>query len=192
MRRLYAIGSGLSPAVVAVGFSVLMVWPLRDCLASEPAESKQAPREQSTDGGVDNPTASLSRRVDQYREARDILDHARSLRCSFPKGARVDLADPKLQRHEGAGVDVTFDAVDRKAGRARVIAKEGAADVTVIPGATALTFVEMAPTGNPLITVVFPRFRDGTRELLAADSEHIFFFGDVTVSQYYGSCAVLE
>ena len=189
MRRVYRIGSGLPSAILALGVACLSVCSARDGRASEPAESKQAP---STEGHVDNPNTSLSRRVDQYREARSVLDRARSLRCTFPKGARVDLTDPNLQRHEGSGVDVTFDAVDRKAGRARIIAKEGVSDVTVIPGATALTFIEVAGTGNPLVTVVFPRFRDGTHELLAADSEHVFFFGDVTVSQYYGSCTVLE
>jgi hypothetical protein len=104
----------------------------------------------------------------------------------------VDLADPVLRRQESPGAEVTFDAIDRQRGRARIIAKSGAGDVTVISGPTALTFVEVAETGNPLVTVVFPRFRDGTREFFAADSEHIYFLGHVTVGQYYGSCAVLE
>ena len=189
MRRLYAVGFSLPRAIVALSLPVLSVCMSHTALASGPAESKQ---EQANEARSDDSSTSLARRVDQYREARNVLDRARSLRCTFPKGARVDLTDPGLQRHEGAGVDVTFDAVDRKAGRARIVAKEGAGDVTVIAGATALTFVELAATGNPLVTVVFPRFRDGTHELLAADSEHIFFFGDVTVSQYYGSCTVLE
>jgi hypothetical protein len=104
----------------------------------------------------------------------------------------VDLADPALRPHESAGAEVTFDAIDRQVRHARIIAKSGAGDVTVISGATALTFLEIAPTGNPLVTVVFPRFRDGTREFFAADSEHIFAFGDISVGQYYGSCEVLQ
>jgi hypothetical protein len=89
-------------------------------------------------------------------------------------------------------VDVTFDAIDRKAGHARIIAKSGARDVVVTTGPTALTFIEIAATGNPLITVVFPRFRAGTREFYAADSEHIFAFGDISIGQYYGTCTILE
>jgi hypothetical protein len=127
-----------------------------------------------------------------YDKARSALDAARSLRCSFPHGGYVDLADPKLARTESAGVDVTFDAIDRKAGHARIIAKSGARDVVVTTGPTALTFIEIAATGNPLITVVFPRFRAGTREFYAADSEHIFAFGDISIGQYYGTCTILE
>ena len=127
-----------------------------------------------------------------YAKTRAVLDSARSLRCQFPKGSYVDLADPNLVRHEGAGAEVTFDAIDRQRGHARIIAKSGASDVTVITGPTALTFVEIASTGNPLVTVIFPRFRAGTREFYAADSEHVFAFGDISISQYYGSCTVLE
>ena len=104
----------------------------------------------------------------------------------------MDLADPVLGRHESQGDEVTFDAIDRQLGRARIIAKSGAGNVTVVSGPTALTFLEIAPTGNPLVTVVFPRFRDGTREFFAVDSQHIFVFGDISVGQYYGSCRVLE
>src|SRR5262249_17061899 len=127
-----------------------------------------------------------------YAKTRAALDGARSLRCTFPHGGRVDLADPKLARKESAGPEVTFDAIDRKAGRARIITNDGAGDVTVIPGPTALTFIEVAPTGNSLVTVVFPRFRAGTREFYAADSEHIFAVGDISIGQYYGSCIALE
>lgn len=127
-----------------------------------------------------------------YARTRAALDGARSLRCTFPRGAYVDLADSKLTRHDSAGTDVTFDAIDRKAGRARIVTKTGAGTVTVITGPTALTFIEIADTGNPLVTVVFPRFRAGTRDFYAADSEHVFAFGDISVSQFYGSCAVLE
>lgn len=127
-----------------------------------------------------------------YAKTRTALDNARSLRCQFPRGSYLDLADANLARHDGAGAEVTFDAIDRQQGHARIIAKSGAGDVTLITGPTALTFVEVAPTGNPLVTVVFPRFRAGTREFYAADSEHIFFFGDISVGQYYGTCTVLE
>ncbi|OFW21383.1 MAG: hypothetical protein A3H97_20225 [Acidobacteria bacterium RIFCSPLOWO2_02_FULL_65_29] len=59
-------------------------------------------------------------------------------------------------------------------------------------GATALTFLELSQTGNPLVTVVFPQFRAGTRKLLAVDSEHIYAMGGTTVGQYYGTCTILE
>ena len=129
---------------------------------------------------------------EKYAEARNVLDQARSLRCEFPRGSYVDLADPQLARHDDSVAEVTFDAIDRQRGRARVIVKSGASDATVITGPTALTFVEIAPTGNPFVTVVFPRFRAGTREFYAADSEHAFMFGDIRIGQYYGTCAVLE
>src|SRR5262245_44010591 len=75
-----------------------------------------------------------------YAKTRAALDSVRSLHCTFPRGGYVDLADPKLARHENAGAEVTFDAIDRKAGRARIVTKTGAGDVSVITGPTALTF----------------------------------------------------
>ena len=128
----------------------------------------------------------------QYRAAAKVLNDAHSLRCEFPSGAFVDLGDAELRRHVTPGVTVTFDAIDREHGHARIIAKSGAGDVTVFSGPTALTFLELSSTGNPLVTVVFPEFRPGTRQLMAADSEHIYAFGDTTVGQWYGSCSVLE
>jgi len=129
---------------------------------------------------------------EQYRQARKVLDEARSLRCEFPSGSFVDVGDPRLARHEGPGAEVTFDAIDRRRGRARIVAKAGAGDVSVFTGATALTFLELSQTGNPLVTVVFPQFRAGTRKLLAVDSEHIYAMGGTTVGQYYGTCTILE
>ena len=129
---------------------------------------------------------------DTYERTRAALNAAQTLRCQFPRGSYVDPADPNLTKHDQAGTDVTFDSIDRKRGTARIISTTGAADVTVFTGPTALTFLEIAPTGNPLITVVFPRFRAGTKEFYAADSEHIFAFGDMTIGQYYGTCKVLQ
>ena len=129
---------------------------------------------------------------EQYRQARKVLDEARSLRCEFPLGWFVDVSDARLTRHEGSGSEVIFDAIDRRRGRAPIVAKAGAGDVSVFTGATALTFLELSATGNPLVTVVFPQFRAGTRKLLAVDSEHICAMGGATVGQYYGTCTVLE
>jgi hypothetical protein len=120
------------------------------------------------------------------------LDAAKSLRCKFPLGSSVDIVAPIFKRQESTGAEVVFDAIDRQRGLARLIVQNRATNVTATRGATALTFVEIAESGNPLVTVVFPRYLAGTREFYAADSEHIFIFGDISIGQYYGSCAALE
>ena len=132
--------------------------------------------------------------VNEFMRVEQLLGKARTLRCQFPKGSTLTLTDREPTRHSSPGVDVTFDSIDRQQGRARIVTKTGAGDVRILSGHTALTFVEISDSGNPLVTVVFPRFRTGTREFLAVDSEHIYvpLDGSVTAAQYYGSCVALQ
>ncbi len=131
------------------------------------------------------------------------LHDARTLRCEFPSGALVDLSDSTLQRHEGDGSEATFDAIDRRHARARLIGNVGASDVRVIVQQGSLTFIETgwSKTGMVDVTVVFARYRPDTREFFAADSRHgLIPFShnrraaevEPIVEQYYGSCRVLQ
>src|SRR5215469_14067782 len=127
---------------------LLVISALSGCTRqnSKAASSESPASSRRQEKGInepDNARKSLSAQsVEQYTKARGVLDRARSLRCSFPRGGYVDLADPVLRPHESQSADVVFDAIDRQSGNARIIAKSGAGNVTVISGPTALTFLE--------------------------------------------------
>ena len=123
----------------------------------------------------------------------DVLRAAHSLRCQFTSGVLAQLDSLPPKRTEDSGTEAVFDAIDRRRGRARLVAPRGANDVSVTVGDHVLTFTELSPSGNPHFTVVFARFRPGTKELLAGDL-HYFHdpYGVTAVGQYYGSCRVLQ
>lgn len=122
------------------------------------------------------------------------LQTARSLRCQFPSEGIVVRSDGTVLHLKTSGTEAIFDSIDHQHNRARLIGSIGATDVTVIVGSGSLTFVELSATGNPHITVVFARLQPGMRELVATDSEEFRdpVAGATVVSQYFGSCKVLE
>jgi hypothetical protein len=130
--------------------------------------------------------------VETYTNALAGLNAAHSLRCRFPLGIKVDPTDPSLVKQETPAEELTFDSIDRERGNARSISQTSADDATVFSGPTALTFLQLAATGNPSITTVFPRFVAGTRAFYAAGSDHILIFNKILVFQYYGSCTILN
>lgn len=86
------------------------------------------------------------------------LNQVRSLRCetrgsvttTWDRGvpaARVS-ASPSL-------APLVFVAIDREAGRARLIGNAGEADVTVVVGDNGLQFVERTGSGNMMVTTVY-------------------------------------
>jgi hypothetical protein len=131
----------------------------------------------------------------QEADAAKLLRQARSLRCEFPSGGLVKLGDSTLRRHEGPGAESVFDDIDRAKGTARLIGNIRAVDVKVIAQDSALSFLEIASSAMVNVTVVFARFRPGTRDFLAADSEHdLMSFGrgpEAIAEQYYGTCKAI-
>lgn len=128
--------------------------------------------------------------------AQQLLRTVRSIKCQFPEGYIVNLATDPIDRDTASGSSVVYDAIDRVQGRARLIGNLGTEDLQVIVGTNTLTFIEMVPTGTPMVTVVYGQFRKGSRELLAVTSRHFGHTGPewpvITVGQYYGTCRQFE
>jgi len=125
--------------------------------------------------------------------ALQLLRSAKTLSCSFDSGTTVFLNryPPEPVRDSVPG-PITFDGIDRSAGRAHMVATDTAGSVQVIAELDALTFVDAAPLGVSIYTV-FARFAPGARpqELAAVVSTHIS--GIVPAAQLlYGKCRVLN
>jgi len=92
----------------------------------------------------------------------------------------------------GQGGQVTFDSIDAKAGKARIVGNVGAGDVLVLVTIAGLTFVEQTAFGNVNLTTVFAAYDSpSSRRFVAVSSRHQNLNGPFP-SQYHGTCSVLD
>jgi hypothetical protein len=121
------------------------------------------------------------------------LLRARSLRCEFQAGTQASWDGGSLKLKQvtaGEGGRMTFDSIDTRAGKARMIGNVGAVDVRVLMTVTGLTFVEETHFGNLNFTTVFGSY-DSSRRVIAVSSRHQDINGPFP-SQYHGTCSVLD
>ncbi len=84
-----------------------------------------------------------------------------------------------------------FDSINSKAGSARIIANQGAADVFLFVTAEGFHFIEEAPAGNVNFTTVFAEYAKGTRDFVSVSSRHINLRPPLP-SQHHGTCRVWD
>lgn len=122
------------------------------------------------------------------------LASAKSLKCTFGKGTQATWKAGRLHLAEATfGEAIQFDAINPRAGSARIIGNVGAGDVRIFATTVGLTFVEQAPLGNVYFTTVFADQAPSTREFLAVTSRHFVSLGqEVAPSQYHGTCKVWQ
>ena len=75
---------------------------------------------------------------------------------------------------------LTF-VVDSQAGTAYVLGNAGTEPVSVVQAEDGMTFIEVTQTGNVMSTAVNHAGR-------SVHSRNTIMFGDLTPSQYYGTC----
>ncbi len=122
-----------------------------------------------------------------------ILVSAKSLKCQFGPGSVGIWAGSKVTvQQERFDVALHFDSIDAKAGKARMIGNQGAADVTVLASPSGVTFVEQTGSGNVMFTTVFPGMVPETDEFYAVTSRHAILPGGPLPSQYQGKCRVWQ
>ena len=128
-------------------------------------------------------------------KAFDQLLRAKSVRCQFNEGttASWDGGKPRLERGKaGEGTTSTFDSIDVKEGRARLITRAGAGDVAVISTLIGVTFIESVENGGLNITTVFTQYVKAAGErFIAVFSKHVDVFGPLP-SQWHGTCQILQ
>ena len=118
---------------------------------------------------------------------------ATSLTCQFSsKGTEATWDSGRLKITEKAlpasMTTLTWGSIDRKAGKARLIADVGPIDVVVMTTKTGITLIEETFLGNLNFTTVFANYDSPlSRRFLAVRSFHQSVNGPFP-SQYYGTC----
>jgi hypothetical protein len=120
---------------------------------------------------------------------------AHSIRCQLGRGTQASWDGGKLELENanmGESGQATFDSIDPKAGKARLIGNAGAGDVLIIATSAGLTFIEQTAFGNVNFTTVFAAYDSAaSRRFVAVSSRHQNINGPFP-SQYHGTCSVLE
>lgn len=121
------------------------------------------------------------------------LVQVKSLRCELSPGILTswDSGRPKSHPDKYSG-PITFDAIDTKTGTARLVATDGAADLTVVLSGLGLTFTEETAFGNLSITTVFADRVKGTDKFIVVQSRHMLTLSGPFMSQFNGTCKALQ
>ncbi len=87
-----------------------------------------------------------------------------------------------------------YDNINLAKGTARAIGNVGASDLAVWLDAQGdLWMLERTPSGNEVVTTVFPMYAEGTNELVVLESRHSLAIGGGIVlgEMAYGTCTIL-
>lgn len=119
---------------------------------------------------------------------------AKSLRCTFPKGSYGAWKDGKVEvKPAEFGDPMVFDSIDYRAGKARLIANQGAGDIQAVSSPGAVFFLETTLSGGLNVTFVFSDRPISKREFLAVTTRHLIVPGQPPLpSQYHGTCQIWE
>ena len=123
------------------------------------------------------------------------LHGARSMRCTFTSNVDtlVKSGHRSVEQHNDKAVAV-YDNINIDKGTARIVANSGAADIVVwaerISGS--LWMLERTPSGNEVVTTVFPMYAEGTDEFVILEARHSMVGQTVLAEDTFGTCKILE
>ena len=121
----------------------------------------------------------------------DALYSAKSLKCVIGRGTATEWVNGEPRsKADRADMDLFFDSIDHRTGKARLIGNQAAGTIAVFVTGGGLTFMERTTFGNFLVTTVFP-VGPKKKEFYAVHSRHIFSDEPVP-SQYHGICKIWE
>jgi hypothetical protein len=124
------------------------------------------------------------------------LRGARSLRCTYTSSVETTVRSGhrSIEQTNDKGAAV-YDDINVVKGTARIIANGGASDVVVWRDRQEnLWMLERTPSGNEVVTTVFPMYAEGTDELVVLESRHwLAIGGQIAAGETaYGTCRILE
>jgi hypothetical protein len=123
------------------------------------------------------------------------LRNARSLRCTFSSSVDtwVRTGHRVIEQTQDKGTAV-YDNIDIARGTARIVANAGAADIVVWLDSIwgSLWMLERTPSGNMVVTTVFPMYAEGTDEFVVLEARHSITGQIVLGQDSYGTCKTWE
>jgi hypothetical protein len=124
------------------------------------------------------------------------LRGARSLRCTFTSNVetRISRGHRRIAQTSDKGAAV-YDNINVTKGTARIVANSGAADIVAWRDRQDnLWMLERSPSGNEIVTTVFPMYAEGTDEFVVLETRHYQVIrAQVAVGDTaFGSCKILE
>jgi hypothetical protein len=123
------------------------------------------------------------------------LRGARSLRCNFISTVNTWVRNGHRTTEQisekGSAV---YDNIDVAKGTARIVANNGASDVVVWVERTfgSLWLRERAPSGNEIVTTIFPMYAEGTDAFVVLEARHSMVGQIVLGQDSFGTCKILE
>ena len=121
----------------------------------------------------------------------------KTIRCTLDQPGISTSWQGKLKSEKGkfssnpADAVITFDQIDLEQNTAQLIGNAGSVPVHVINTPEMLSFLEITPSGNQILTSVFILSPLESGKYPVVTSRHINVLGPI-VSQYYGSCTDLS
>ncbi len=128
-------------------------------------------------------------------DAASRLHAARTLRCTFRASVATWIkSGHRTVEQSRDKSSATYDDINVTKGTARIIGNIGASDLTVWLEHTwgSLWMLERAPSGNVVVTTIFPMYAEGTHDLVALESRHSMAGQSALGEESYGTCEVLE
>ena len=122
------------------------------------------------------------------------LHSARSLRCTYTAEVTTWVRSGQRTVEQTTESDtVSYDNIDVAKGTARIIAKGGASDLTVWTdhASGSLWMLERTPSGNVVVTTVFPMYVAFNDEFVALEARHSMSGAIALGQDTYGTCKVL-
>jgi hypothetical protein len=124
-----------------------------------------------------------------------LLRGARSLRCTFTSSVNTWVrSGHRTIENTTEKSTAVYDNIDIIKGTARIVGNIGAADVFVRfdqrPGN--LWIEEITPSGNEVVTVVFPAYAEGTKEFVVLETRHSMVGQIILGQESFGTCQILE
>jgi hypothetical protein len=123
------------------------------------------------------------------------LRGARSMRCTFTSESVTWVRSGHRTIEQTPQKDTaTYDNIDVAKGTARIIANGGAGDLAVWVERTwgSLWMLERTPSGNVVVTTVFPMYAEGTDEFVVLEARHSMAGQIVLGQETFGTCRILE
>ncbi len=136
---------------------------------------------------------SAEQALAQEPDALKRLRETRSLKCTWERAsiAKWEGGHLKLELIDAGMPPTHLDAIDLDKRTARKIGNVGVSDVAVFTSNAGISFLEVTPSGNFMLTTVLAEYNaDGDFIVVAA--RHMVIDGKPMVSQYHGTCKVWQ